>query len=68
MEKDIRLNKFIAEAGICSRRDADVLITDGRVTVNGSVATQGMKVSDQDTVFVNGKARKRKSAKLILAF
>ncbi|MCR4651851.1 MAG: rRNA pseudouridine synthase [Lachnospiraceae bacterium] len=68
MEKDIRLNKFIAEAGICSRRDADVLITDGRVTVNGSVATQGMKVSDQDTVCVNGKAIKRKSAKVILAF
>lgn len=47
----IRLNKFIANAGICSRRDADKLITAGAIRVNGKIVTElGTKVSPDDKV------------------
>lgn len=51
----MRLNKFLATAGIASRRGADALIEDGRVKVNGSVAKNGMQVSEKDRVEVEGK-------------
>ena len=52
----IRLNKYIADAGICSRRDADELIASGQITVNGEVITQmGHKVKRSDAVTFNGK-------------
>ena len=51
----MRLNKFIASCGICSRREADKLIEEGRITVNGSIPSQGMDVTDADTVFLDGK-------------
>ncbi len=55
-EANIRLNKYIADAGICSRRDADELIASGQVKVNGEVITQmGHKVSRNDTVTYNGR-------------
>ena len=41
MEETTRLNKYIAECGVCSRREADKLIEAGRVTVNGKVAGMG---------------------------
>lgn len=45
MEEMIRLNKFLSEAGVCSRREADRLIESGRVFVDGKRAETGMKVS-----------------------
>lgn len=52
----IRLNKFIANAGICSRRDADDYIIAGSVTVNGKVVTElGTKVSPDDNVRFDGQ-------------
>jgi len=51
----IRLNRYIARAGICSRREADRLISEGEVTVNDKVVTElGTKVSPVDEVFVKG--------------
>lgn len=51
-----RLQKVIAQAGICSRRKAETLITAGLVTVNGKVVTElGTKVSDKDKIIVEGK-------------
>ena len=50
----IRLNKYIASSGLCSRREADTLIESGKVTINGEVAVQGCKVMDGDVVLVNG--------------
>ena len=51
-----RLNKYIAQSGICSRREADELITSGKVQVNGKIVTElGFKVEDKDKVFVNKK-------------
>lgn len=53
---DIRLNKYIASSGLCSRRKADELIENGQVMVNGKIVTElGFLVKDQDKVFVDKK-------------
>ncbi len=53
-EGEIRLNRYIAQSGLCSRREADDLIADGKVTVNGVVVTEmGTKVQPTDEVCVN---------------
>jgi 23S rRNA pseudouridine2604 synthase len=51
----VRLNKFISETGLCSRREADARIEAGRVTINGVVATLGMQVNEGDVVCVDGQ-------------
>ncbi len=52
----IRLNKYISNSGICSRREADVLIAAGSVTVNGQVVTQmGYKVKESDVICYDGE-------------
>ncbi len=70
MEQNVksRLNKYLAHCGVCSRRDADKLIEQGKVTVNGVVAQSGQQVSDADTVCVSGKPVRGKSEKVVLAF
>lgn len=54
--EEIRLNKYISETGICSRREADNLVEMGRVTVDGAKATSGMKISKNQVVKVDGKS------------
>ena len=66
--EETRLNKFISEAGICSRRDADKLIEEGRVLVNGKIANMGIKISDSDEFIVNGKTVTSKNKKVVLAY
>ncbi len=52
----IRLNKYIASSGICSRREADTLIAEGKIAVNGDIVTElGSRVSNTDEVSYNGK-------------
>ena len=52
----MRINKYLAECGVCSRRKADELVAAGRVSVNGKRVTEpGTDVADRDTVFVDGK-------------
>lgn len=63
----LRLNKYISESGICSRREADKFIEAGSVYVNGVLATIGTKVSPTDTVVVDGKTIKPKSNKVYIA-
>jgi len=53
--KETRINKFLSEAGYCSRRAADKLIEQGRVTINGKVPEMGTKVQPGDSVEVDGK-------------
>lgn len=54
--EEIRLNKYIAHAGFCSRREADTYIAEGKVQVNGQVVTElGTKVRRKDTVVVDGQ-------------
>ena len=63
----IRLNKYMSEAGVCSRREADRLIEAGKVTVDGMKATVGMQIEEGQKVCLNGKpVQKDKKDKLIL--
>lgn len=56
MEKELtRINKYLSEAGYCSRRAADKLILQKRITVNGELPEMGTKVSNQDEIRVDGK-------------
>lgn len=66
--EEIRINKYIADAGICSRRNADKLIEEGKVTVNGTVASSGMKVTKKDKIIVDGKPIKGADSKVYLLF
>ena len=65
---EIRLNKYIAESGLCSRRDADRLIESGKVTVNGETAEPGRKVYEGDSVKVCNKLISPKKEKVVLAY
>ncbi len=64
---ETRLNKYLSEAGICSRREADRLIESGRVTVDGKVATTGMKVTEDNLVCVGKKPVKPRNEMVLLA-
>ncbi len=64
----IRINKYLASCGICSRRDADKLIEAGRVLVNGMRATSGMKVDGSEEIVVDGKVISGPERKAYLAF
>jgi len=63
----MRLNKFLAESGLCSRREADVRIAAGRVTVNGVTAGLGTQVHDGDDVRVDGQRVGDKPAAVYIA-
>ena len=62
----LRLNKYLSEAGVCSRREADRLIEQGRVKVDGTPATVGMQVDEHAQITVDGKAVGEKKQKTIL--
>lgn len=65
--KSIRLNKFIADAGICSRREADKLIDSGKIRLNGKLVTElGTKVNPGDLVVYNGKILKSERLRYLL--
>lgn len=68
MNEPIRINKYIASCGICSRRDADKLIDEGKVIVNGQLASSGQKVDGSETISVNGKVLSGPDKKVVLAF
>ena len=63
----MRINKFLAESGACSRREADSWIAAGRVTVNGAVAELGTRVAEDDVVAVDGRAVESKPRRVYLA-
>lgn len=64
----IRLNKFLSDAGFCSRREADRLIAENKVLVNHVVAVMGQKVTINDEVSVNGKMITREEEQILFAF
>lgn len=63
-----RINKYLAACGVCSRREADRLIDEGRVTINGQRAYMGMQVDENDKICVNGKQIRGKNEKVVLAY
>lgn len=67
MEELVRLNKFLSEAGVCSRREADRLIESGRVFVDGERAEMGMKVSASQEVKVGKKVINKGDEMVLLA-
>lgn len=64
-----RINKFLSEAGFCSRREADKLLEEGRITINGVIPEMGTKVTYEDEVRVDGKlVREKREKPIYLAF
>src|SRR5688572_14937162 len=66
--KSKRLNKFISETGFCSRREADKLIEQGRVSLNGHKPEVGTKVLEGDEVLIDGKPLNVKKEPIYIAF
>lgn len=64
----VRINKYLAECGVCSRREADKYIEQGKVKVNQKTAVSGMKISEQDVVEFAGKVIQSKNRKIVLAY
>ncbi|MCI6120307.1 pseudouridine synthase [Bariatricus sp. SGI.161] len=63
----VRLNKYLSDAGVCSRREADRLIESGRVTVDGKMASPGTKVEPGQEVRIGKKVIKNHTEKIVLA-
>ena len=55
----MRINKYLSECGYCSRREADRLIEEGRITIDGSPAPMGAQVDENSIVCVDGKRVER---------
>lgn len=68
MEQEVRLNKFLSDAGVCSRREADRLIDAGRVKVDGTVAVMGQKVTKTQKIKIDSKPIQRDDEKVVIAF
>jgi 23S rRNA pseudouridine2604 synthase len=67
-KESIRINKYLSQAGFCSRREADKLMDQGRVTINGVFIEMGNKVNPGDKVYVDGKlVEKETEEKIYLA-
>lgn len=66
--EEVRLNKYLASCGVCSRRDADQLIEAGEVSVNGERAQAGRKVVPGDRITVRGKDLEAPGRKVVLAY
>ncbi|MBQ3105074.1 MAG: rRNA pseudouridine synthase [Lachnospiraceae bacterium] len=64
----VRINKYLAEAGVCSRREADKLIEKGQVAINGQPAEAGQRVGRKDTVTLRGKRVGGPEKKVVLAY
>ena len=67
-ENGIRINKYLSEAGVCSRREADRLVDAGRVCIDGVTAVSGAKVCDGQTVTLDGRNIKKEDEEIYLAF
>ncbi len=67
-EAPVRINKFLSDAGFCSRREADRLINEGRVLIDGTRAELGSKVSFGQVVEADGKILERKKNIILIAF
>lgn len=67
-ENGIRINKFLSEAGVCSRREADRQIEAGNVTIDGRIAVTGDKVIEGQKVCFNGKEVTKEQEMILIAF
>lgn len=67
-QEKIRLNKYLSEAGVCSRRAADRLIEKGTITVNGQPAVTGMRIRPEDEICIAGKPVYKEQQRVLLLF
>ena len=67
-KQGMRLNQYIASCGICSRREADRLIEAGRISVDGAAASPGMRVTDAQTITLDGKQLGGSRSKVVVAY
>lgn len=68
MEDSIRINKYLSEAGFCSRREADRLIEAGMVTIDGAAATVGSRVTPGQKVVCKGRELQAEEKKVVIAY
>lgn len=68
VDNGIRINKFLSDAGLCSRREADRYIKEGKVKIDGVKAVIGSKVKPENKVTFNGKPVKNKEKRVLIAF
>lgn len=66
--ESMRLNKFLAHSGVCSRREADRLIGQGKVSVNGEISGMGRIVTEKDEVRIGGRLISGQERPVVLAF
>jgi 23S rRNA pseudouridine2604 synthase len=64
----VRINKYLSEAGYCSRRQADQLVEEGRVEIDGEVALMGQKILPGQRVSVDGQDIEKEEEKILIAF
>ena len=64
MEQGMRLNKFLSDAGVCSRREADRLVEAGRITVDGVLAVMGQKVTPDQEIAIDHKPIRKEEEKV----
>ncbi len=67
-ETGVRINKYLSDAGICSRREADMVIASGKVTIDGMVAEMGSRVMPGQKVLYQGKEVKKQEKQVLIAF
>jgi len=67
-KNSMRLNKYLSDMGVCSRREADRLIESGKVTVDGRTAIMGERVTGDMNIVVDGKPVKKRNDKILLAY
>lgn len=67
-ENGVRINKYLGDAGVCSRREADKFIEQGKVTIDGVVAEMGSRVFPGQKVTFNGKELKKQEEQVLIAF
>ncbi len=67
-QEGIRINKFLSEAGVCSRREADRALEAGQIRIGERVAVLGDRVRETDTVYYKGKPVRREEERILIAF
>ena len=67
-QEGTRINKFLSEAGVCSRREADRALEAGQIRIGGRVAVLGDRVQENDTVYYKGKPVRREEERILIAF
>ena len=67
-QEGIRINKFLSEAGVCSRREADRALEAGQIRIGGRIAVLGDRVQENDTVYYKGKQVCREEERILIAF